>query len=162
MNEFFATNNSSVNAFNYYRVLILGILDILVTLPISILGVISGYSEENLQLYGGWTATHEGWSPGRVSTAYWKSHWMYNLSVRTTEWVPVVLAFVFFFLFGLTEEARRFYNEIYYEIAKKLGFMPVPRETMSDIVFGSSKANATASVPWYVFPFQGIFIKRRC
>ena len=142
MKEFFATNDSSISRFNYYRVLLLGAFDILVTLPVGIIGLISSYTVAGkLELYTGWTTTHASWDPQAMPISFWRSPWQYNLSVRSIEWTPVFLAFVFFLLFGLTEEAKCTYSRTFWTIAKIFGFMPAPRAVISNMIFESFNIN---------------------
>lgn len=57
MNEFLSSS-STVNHSSYLRILALGCLDIFVTLPIGILGLVVDVKENVIVFYPGWTELH--------------------------------------------------------------------------------------------------------
>ncbi|KZV63989.1 STE3-domain-containing protein [Peniophora sp. CONT] len=118
LNQFLNSNNS-VSRANYFRILALASIDILLTLPFGItnlvLGSLRGPTQHSLPFYPGWTAVHSNWKVTVYSYATLEASGTATVvnayfSLRK----PPVLAFVVFGLFGLTSEARASYCDVIY------------------------------------------------
>ena len=70
MNEFLSSGGS-INHSAYFRVLALGCLDILVTLPIGILNLAVDIKENEIVFYQGWSVIHTDWEPFGVTKRMW-------------------------------------------------------------------------------------------
>lgn len=139
MNEFL-DSGASVNRANYYRILALGCLDILITLPIQSIDIVTNFLGTNAVFYPGWNSVHSDWSPifipahgpGGWAETFWR-----NFLIRWDEWIRVLLASIFFLLFGFTKEARKVYMTVFWSIISIFGFKQPAMEEASNIVFGS-------------------------
>lgn len=136
---------------NYLHVMALGCLDILVTLPIGILDFVLDFSPfHDLRFWPGWAAAHEDWHKpiDRFTATEWHSSVWDNFGVRISEWTNVLLALIFFLLFGLTRKARARYACAFWTIARPLGFKPRPADllALSDIVFASNPSQTAIEI----------------
>lgn len=141
--EFFSSHPLITHG-DYLRVMALGCLDILVTLPLVILGIVADFAPaQNVRFWPGWAEAHAGWIRPieRVPAAGWHPDVWTSINVRLFEWVYVLLALVNFLLFGLTQKARARYARAYWAIARPLGFKrrPTNFSIQSDIVFASNR-----------------------
>ncbi|VDB95511.1 unnamed protein product [Peniophora sp. CBMAI 1063] len=117
VNQFLRSNNS-VSRTNYFRILVLASVDVLLTLPIGLVIIVlnvKGHAQMfgPLPFYHGWTQDHVGWQPVGLSYAYVVSEGTLDLALFYFEyWTSPILAFVIFALFGATSEARASYWRI--------------------------------------------------
>ena len=140
MNEFLSSGGS-INHSAYFRVLALGCLDILVTLPIGILNLAVDIKENEIVFYQGWSAIHTDWEPFGVTKRMWATTPFGTFDVKWNDWVSVYFALVFFALFGLTAEARAKYMRALYFVLQPLGIKPATKEPeLSTVMFGSQNA----------------------
>ena len=144
----FLQSNDSISRTNYFRVLALASVDVLLTLPVGIVNIALNVSDSLAQLpgglpfYFGWTTDHSEWKPvgfsyadivaGRTSTV---------ARLYFIQWTSPVLAFAIFGLFGVTAEARTSYWRIICTICGWFGFKPKmrgsrPRTPLGGIQFG--------------------------
>jgi len=112
----FLDSTGTVSTSVYFRVLAIGCVDILVTLPIGIIHIATSVTAVRHQglpfpFYQGWTFTHTGWGPfglpfkiAVLSTGFWDIFGFY-----ISLWSSVILGFAVFALFGLTGETRATY-----------------------------------------------------
>ncbi|VDC04704.1 unnamed protein product [Peniophora sp. CBMAI 1063] len=139
--------NGSVSRVNYFRVLALASIDLLLTLPIGIINVvfiISGpLTELHFPFYSGWTQDHVNWGPQSASYAELAggatSH---RAQLYFDHWTSPILALAIFGLFGVTSEARASYWRIVYTIGGWVGWKLKPRThdaraSLGDIEFGA-------------------------
>ncbi|KAI0317106.1 GPCR fungal pheromone mating factor [Amylostereum chailletii] len=81
----FFRNNGSLDRTRYFRVLAVGCLDILFTLPtralLLFLQVAQGVSLGQYPFYPGWHFTHHSWAPVSLPAAYWRSDFWTCFSV---------------------------------------------------------------------------------
>ena len=90
---------------SYLRIMALGCIDVVLVLPLSILLLVQGYAGSPLPFWPGWDVIHSDWGPVSVPADEWKPFPWDNFEVRWDEWINVLLAVIFFSLFGVTEEA---------------------------------------------------------
>ncbi|VDC00863.1 unnamed protein product [Peniophora sp. CBMAI 1063] len=144
----FLQSNTSVSRTNYFRVLALASIDILLTMPVGIATVVLAV-EDSLALgpipfYFGWTYDHTGpgWQPESYSYAEMVSDGTFNVAnIYFTRWTSPVLAFAIFGLFGVTPEARASYWHIICKVGGWFGWKPTPRarrarSSLGDMEFG--------------------------
>ena len=103
----------------YIRVLIIGCLDIVISLPVGIISVVALVIRRDLyqSFYPGWSAAHE-WSNVviKVSSGEWKSDKISLAVIAVSQWSSFPLAFVIFVLFGCTKRTVEGYQKIYHII----------------------------------------------
>ncbi|KZV66404.1 STE3-domain-containing protein [Peniophora sp. CONT] len=107
-------HNNSVSRANYFRIVALASIDILLTLPIGIASLVpvvtEGISLGLLSFYPGWTYDHTAWEPESYSYGLLVAS---GASTRAEQylslWTSPILAFAIFGLFGVTSEARASY-----------------------------------------------------
>ncbi|KZV64271.1 STE3-domain-containing protein [Peniophora sp. CONT] len=128
----FLRSNNSVSRLNYFRVLALASIDILVTLPVNstililtLWWTIRGVGR--LPFYPGWDTIHSDWAP--VSASYEDMRALPGELAPwyVTCWSAPVLAFITFALFGLTADARASYCRGFCAIARRFGWDPTRR-----------------------------------
>jgi hypothetical protein len=144
MNEFLSTN-SCLSRNNYFRILALGCVDILLTLPIGILSLVI-MIQAMLQSPGVFSFYYSGeftdpnWAPFIVSWAELQGAGFWNVfSYYFQRWVSVVLGFAIFALFGMTPAARQSYGDAFNALGSIFGLKSLaatPRATHhnSDLV----------------------------
>jgi hypothetical protein len=144
-----STNGVSHN--RYFRILAVGCADILLTLPVGILDVVSDALASielsgTFPVYPGWFAIHTNWGP--ISTSlpellesggFWD-----NFAFYLSNWSSVILGFAIFALFGLTSETRATYWRAMQAALRIFGRKPVVRNNteISTIAFGSRVPDA--------------------
>lgn len=141
-----------MNHSKYYRILALGLFDVLFTLPISILGITVDAVQQPIDFWPGWTLAHADWSEiVQVPSDLWQSVFWVNFTIRWDEWINTAFALVFFLLFGFTHEARAGYRRALWAVAGLLGVSATAQPTtaaesyVSDMVFHSAVINATST-----------------
>ena len=112
----FLQSNDSVSRTNYFRILALASIDILLTLPFGIATIALTVSDQlsvpgGFPFYFGWTYDHTEWEPVGVSYAELVAVGKLNVAeLYFTSWTSPILAFAIFGLFGVTKEARASYR----------------------------------------------------
>ncbi|VDB95783.1 unnamed protein product [Peniophora sp. CBMAI 1063] len=154
INQFLRSNNS-VSRTNYFRILTLASIDILLTLPMGIaiivLAVKGAVSSGSFPFYYGWTYDH-AWQDASFSYANLVSNGPFTIaSFYFNHWISPVLAFVMFGLFGITSEARASYWRVIYTVGGWFGWQPTPRTRsaralLGDIEFGNRPAQDSMSL----------------
>ncbi|VDB86999.1 unnamed protein product [Peniophora sp. CBMAI 1063] len=152
----FLQSNDSVNRTNYFRILALASIDILLTLPLGIatiaLIVKDSVSFGTVPFYFGWTHDHTEWQPQSYSYASIVSQGTSALAqFYFVFWTSPILAFVIFGLFGVTSEARASYWRIICTICGWIGWKPTlptrrARSPLGDIEFGERPAQNSMSL----------------
>ena len=153
------TSNTTMNRSGFLKLLALGLFDILLTLPITILGLV----EESLQggitgFWPGWKTVHASFSTiPTITSEEWKSAGFWTVfSIRSGQWVNPIFAVAFFLLFGTTKQKRGWYRSIFWKVMRPFGLKPRVDPVASDIVFGSgpmanSVTNDTRGTVMWVF-----------
>ena len=113
----FLQSNDSVSRTNYFRILALASVDILLTLPMGIVTIVLfvkyQLSYGIFPFYFGWTSDHTNWQPESLYYVDILSGGTFNVAgVYFAHWTSPVLAFVVFGLFGVTSDARASYWRI--------------------------------------------------
>ncbi|KAI0032703.1 pheromone A receptor-domain-containing protein, partial [Vararia minispora EC-137] len=117
----------TTSRFSYLRILVVGCMDIIITLPFGIVTVIlstrvllPGFT---FDFYTGWTFTHTDWGPISVpyTTIAHAGGWQL-FSYYFSLWSSVILSLIIFALFGLTAEARATYRRGISNIAGIVGW----------------------------------------
>jgi hypothetical protein len=142
----FLQSNGAVNRQNYLRILALACVDIVLTLPVGVLGAVSAVIEETLsplgsvyEFYYGWSNVHTNWGPVNSSypdvrvVGFWAIFQLY-----LALWTSPILAIVIFSLFGLTTEARAMYWRGICAVGKLFGWKTPARnrDDIGEIQFG--------------------------
>ncbi|KZV68508.1 STE3-domain-containing protein [Peniophora sp. CONT] len=143
----FLNSNTSLSRPNYFRILILASIDILLTLPIGIVGIVlritASVAQGGLPFYWGWANIHRNWEP--ISTSYTEFQASGTAALAQdyfARWSSLVLAFSIFGLFGLTSEARASYLRIICTMGGWVGWKPTlnrrsEKQTLGEIEFGA-------------------------
>ncbi|KZV63981.1 STE3-domain-containing protein [Peniophora sp. CONT] len=157
----FLHSNSSVPRTNYFRILALASIDIVLTLPIGIANIVLIVVEPGpFPFYFGWTSDHTDWEPQAYSYAE-----LVTLGTSTmaqyyfTQWTSPVLAFAIFALFGVTSEARASYWRIICTIGGWFGWKPTlrrERTPLGDIEFGGPPQDMSLSLEYVDSSLQGL------
>ncbi|VDC07982.1 unnamed protein product [Peniophora sp. CBMAI 1063] len=127
----FLRSNGSVSSANYYRILALASLDILLTLPFSITNMILivfsdiRVTKNATIFYLGWATIHENMTPQSVPYPTVQAFGLATVvQYYFAQWTSPILAYAVFGLFGLTVEARASYWRIIYTVGRRLGWKP--------------------------------------
>ncbi|VDC04653.1 unnamed protein product [Peniophora sp. CBMAI 1063] len=136
----FLNSNDSMSRTNYYRILALASIDILLTLPIGIASVVLVATDQSsqgiLSFYSGWRYDHTDWEPESYPYSLVVAGGALNVAQQYfTLWTSPVLAFAIFGLFGVTSEARASYCRIIRTAGGWFGWKPTPRAPLGEIVF---------------------------
>ncbi|KAI0030044.1 pheromone A receptor-domain-containing protein [Vararia minispora EC-137] len=109
----FLQSSTSISRTRYMRVLALGCLDILFTLPSGIVALYSTLQPhpQPVSFYPGWDVVHDQWQPRTTPFAAILASGRYAVfQVFFPRTVSLVLSLIIFALFGLTDEARGTYR----------------------------------------------------
>ena len=152
-------SNTTMNRSGFLKLLALGLFDILLTLPITILGFVQGLLQNDITgFWPGWEVVHASFSTiPTVTSEEWKSDGIWNVVfVRFDQWVNPIFAVAFFLLFGITEQKRAWYRSIFWKVMRPFGLEPRVDLVASDVVFDSgpmfnSATNDTRGTVMWVF-----------
>lgn len=143
MNEFF-TNRSTISRARYFRIMVLGSLDVLLTLPLNAINFTVSVNINRSHEIGFWpglTLLHSHWVPNTVNSSKWRQDGFWNtFNFYYIQWCTVPLALAFFLIFGLTKDVRKSYRDAYWLVMGFVGFKPsekpvARRSGLSAIVF---------------------------
>lgn len=154
--DHYLQSNMSVTRTNYFRILALASIDILVTLPLGIVSVTlyvtNSLSNHHPPFYGGWTADHSHWEPVVITYAETLAGGTSSVAqFYFSQWASTILAFAIFALFGVTSEARASYWKAICTIGSWFGWKPAPRvrrarSPLGDMEFGKRPEDASLSL----------------
>ena len=133
-------SNTTMNRSGFLKLLALGLFDILLTLPITILELVQDLLEVSITgFWPGWKTAHASFSTIPTATSEeWKSAGIWTvLNVRFNQWVCPIFAVAFFLLFGTTKQKRDWYRNIFWKVMRPFGLRPRVDPVASDVVFGS-------------------------
>lgn len=142
----FLNSDDTITRINYFRILVIGCLDILIHLPNGllsfILNVCTTISRRD-PFYHGWAVIHSEWEPVSMTYLETKQQGPKAVYQLYATWFGVFLGYVIFALFGLTHDARATYWRGFCRIAGLVGWTPPSRHNpqLSDIVFGERDIN---------------------
>lgn len=149
-------SHSQLGRGSFFKILALGLFDIIFTLPIGIFDVVVDVFDADLPTFWpGWKVTHSDFSSiPTITSDEWKSAGFASVSsIRFAQWINPAFAIVFFVLFGLTEKNRLWYQGIFWKALKPFGCRPCQEPVTSDIIFRSvpvppgSNTTVATSVP---------------
>jgi hypothetical protein len=153
-NQYLRSNNSAARS-NYYRILAIGSIDIILTLPLGIVQLalaIRQYHEQydsQLPFYQGWNTVHANWEPISISYSELVQDGAWTLAHQYFErWTSPLLGFAIFGLFGYSAEAQVTYRQVSRAVCKALGWK-LYAETQSDpseVMFGEPEWKAAWDV----------------
>ncbi|KAJ7587532.1 pheromone A receptor-domain-containing protein [Mycena floridula] len=127
----FVTTNGSISRTSYMRILALGCLDIVITLPISLINLVSFFvtleGTRSLPAYIGWQANHADFAPFGVDYSDLTDTPWDTFTTYFDYGQYAVLAFAIFALFGLTSGARSAYWSRVILLGKLVGWNPSVR-----------------------------------
>ena len=107
----------------YLRILIIGIADIIITLPLGIISMVVETQEVRpFVFYPGWDVIHTNWGPQQIPSILWKSDIWEIAVVQINYYVAPFTALWVFCLFGMTRQARTTYRrpfKIIWEMIKR-------------------------------------------
>ena len=125
----------------YTRLLALGLIDSVLTLPFPIaeLVITRLRSGNDHPFWPGWRTAHANTAAVFTSTTEeWKLQGAWFLiELRFSQWSGPVAALIFFALFGLTEQKRAQYRNLFWKIMTPLGLIPRLNPVASIIRFRS-------------------------
>lgn len=146
----FIGSNRLVSTSDFYRLFALGCFDIVLTLPLGIINVVSSFLQGGpsaipIQFYPGWTFIHTNWSPDFIPKKVWITYGFWDqFSVHWGEWINPLLALIFFALFGISKDTRTFYRHILQKVFRA----PInSKDEASVIVFQSGNTQQTSADP---------------
>lgn len=135
-------SSSHLDRRSFIKVLALGLFDIFITLPLTVYDLVQNFLPGGITTFWpGWKTAHsEISSVPTITSEEWKSAGPVVVSsIIVNEWINPLFAIIFFTLFGLTENNRLWYRNLFWKmVAKPLGFAPrLQPVAPSDIVFVS-------------------------
>ena len=141
VNKFLSSGASALNRGSYLRILAIGSLDIIFTLPSGILFIVfSARQTKGQPFYLGWEYTHYLWDPYLVSYAEWHGDIWHCVTVYYDLVLYPILSIGVFLIFGFTAEARAKYRRWFWAAARPFGLIPTMRSvqgSISEIMFNS-------------------------
>ncbi|KAG1789909.1 pheromone A receptor-domain-containing protein [Suillus variegatus] len=144
--------NNSMNDNLYIRLMILSVVDMAFTVPISIYSAYISGTSIPLQRWVSFSNTHYNFSHvGLIPAAEWTSNPIYKRSIDLTQWLFPVCALAFFVLFGFSSEARKYYRLYFLWIAKRFGYNPPVMQTSTSHA-PRLKGKPAGSLPVYSTP----------
>ena len=133
----------------YARLLTLGLIDSVITLPITITELVVSLlrSGNDIQFWPGLGIAHTNVTlVNTLTTEEWKSEGLWSVvEIRFSQWSCPFTALVFFALFGLTEQKRAQYRKLFWKIMEPLGLTPRMNPITSIIQFRSEFAVSHSS-----------------
>jgi pheromone a factor receptor len=102
--------------------MVLACMDVVFTLPLSIVLLHHALSNYDLTPWPGWAVVHSGFSyVGQVPAAVWSADVWLEFSVRWNQWASVFCAVVFIGFFGFAQDVREGYWNFYVALMRKVG-----------------------------------------
>lgn len=145
LDEFF-TDSATVNHAQYFHVMFLGCLDILLTLPLNTIHFVISVRVNRavgLEFWPGWTLMHSDWAPLAIPASEWRAGNFWTVfNAYYPQWGNVPLAIAFFLIFGLTKAVRKNYRQAFWLAMGLVGVKPsgeavAARPDLSAIAFES-------------------------
>ena len=133
-------SNTTMNRSGFLKLLILGLFDILLTLPIQILSLVQDILQGGITgFWPGWKAVHVPFSTiPTITSEEWKSAGFWTVfNIRLSQWINLIFAVAFFLLFGTTKQKRAWYRSIFWKVMRPFGLEPRVDPVTSDVMFGS-------------------------
>ena len=126
----------------YVRLLALGLIDSVLTLPVTaaVLVISLLRSGNDSHFWPGFNIAHMKVAQVYyLTTEEWKAEGLWNVvEIRFSQWSCPFTALVFFALFGLTEQKRAQYRDLFWKVLKPFGLIsPRTNLIVSSMRFGS-------------------------
>jgi pheromone a factor receptor len=116
------SKTSSMTIGRYVRMILLSLCEMICTIPLGAYCMYFNTHRVPLVPYVSWANIHYDFNRAELVPAVeWKSDRSFQISVELNRWIYPVCAFLFFALFGFSEEARKNYRLVFCYIAKRLG-----------------------------------------
>lgn len=128
----------------YIRILALGFVDVILSLPLGVLKLTSRFVAMSgpFVFWPGWSEVHSSWTSVKIRASAWKTNKWLVFQVRTDQWICPFLAVLVFSVCGVHKEARSKYRSAFWTAMKILGFKPPAKPEVSDIRFDSAAVDA--------------------
>lgn len=111
----------SANRGRYVRLMTISSIEILGTVPLSTYYIVADV-KIGIVPWKGWAHMHGHYSEvGQYAAFIWKNDHVATLDLELFRWSLVGCAFLFFALFGLSDEARERYYHLYKSLARRIG-----------------------------------------
>jgi len=153
-----------MNSSKYQRLMLIACLDTLTNLPMIIIVLATSISEgKNSAVnfpYVSWKNVHDGiggLAPGqslssiiRIPASDWSTSTFAVFQVKWNEWLFVLLAVIFFGVFGTTPEMRQYYRSALWFIPERLGLKKrrvSEVETVWGVAFNSNPGQGVQDRP---------------
>ena len=127
------------------RLLAIGCLDIVLTLPVQAIGVfLDSKSSDPFIFYPGWNVVHADWTPLTATREEWRASGWGTFTLYFTLWANVILAIAIFGLFGFTPEALDVYRRGLSSVSRRFGRTPNTSQNpvTSALVFRGGRTEA--------------------
>ncbi|KAI0311319.1 GPCR fungal pheromone mating factor [Amylostereum chailletii] len=134
-------SNTTMHRSNFFRILAIGCLDTIITLPLGILNITRSVLQTinnattGLPFWPGWSAIHDDWEPVQLLASEWKTDKWNELSIRLLMWKNAPLALVYFLIFGLTGEARATYRRMFWTAVRPFHWVPPSPPELGSMAF---------------------------
>lgn len=139
--NYLESQDAQISQGDFYRMFALGLIDSLLTLPITTFKLTLSFLEVGTQFsfYQGWTLIHSDWEPALVPKRIWSTYKWIVVVEHWSNWTGPFTAVVFFSLYGLTPEARKGYHRFFRLMRKPFGVKQAesPVDELPGIVFNS-------------------------
>ncbi|KAL0952921.1 hypothetical protein HGRIS_007136 [Hohenbuehelia grisea] len=121
----FLSSNKNLTAGRYFRLMALATTEMLLTLPLAIVGIWINTKASPISPWISWEDTHYGFSRvDQIPAMFWRRSVLVVIGSELTRWFTPFCAFVFFAFFGFADEARRYYMRVFWSAVKPFGFHP--------------------------------------
>ncbi|KAI0060057.1 fungal pheromone STE3G-protein-coupled receptor [Artomyces pyxidatus] len=120
--------NSALTVNRYFRLMAIAMTDVVITVPISAVGIYLGLTASVVSPWRGWADAHFDYSKVElVPAVLWRANRLNEVSLELTRWSTPFSAFVFFIFFGFALEARKHYRMMYVVALKAIAHvLPAP------------------------------------
>lgn len=123
MSDHLDSFDAELDESQFPRIFALGCFDALLTMPITIMIMVTNIVVTVLlfNFYQGWTFIHSNWEPVIIPKSIWSTTKLGVFSVHWDEWINPFFALIYFTLFGLTPEARKGYRKLVCLVRRPFG-----------------------------------------
>ncbi|KAI0271185.1 pheromone A receptor-domain-containing protein [Russula aff. rugulosa BPL654] len=120
----FVQLTTSANRGRYLRLMAISSVEILGTIPLGTYYIVASV-KWGLEPWKGWAVVHSHYSEVvQIAAFIWRAEPQAVLALEMSRWSLVACAFLFFALFGLSDEAREHYCRLYNSLARRIGKSP--------------------------------------
>ena len=79
-------------------------------------------SMAHIKFWPGWTAIHSDWSPVGFPTTVWNQYSLNRFAIHWNEWKTPIFAYIFFIVYGLSNQARDRYMRALSSVSRLSSF----------------------------------------